>query len=145
MQCSIIYFYFIFNFLSTLHSTWDLSSWTRDWTCAPLQWKHGVLTAGGCCCSVAQSCPTLCTPMDCGMPGFPVLHCLWEFAQTRVHWVNDAIQPCHPLSPTSPSALNLSQHQGLFQWVVSSQQVAEVLVLQFQHPSYQWIFRVDFL
>ena len=65
--------------------------------------------------SVAQSCPTLCNPMDCSMPGFPVLHCLLEFAQTHVHWVSDAIQPLHPLSPPSPPALKLSQHQGLFQ------------------------------
>ena len=62
--------------------------------------------------------------MDCGMPGFPVLHCLPELAQTHVHRVSDAIQPSHPLSPLSPSALNLSQHQGLFQGVSSSHQVA---------------------
>ena len=62
-------------------------------------------------CSVAQSCLTLCDPMDCSMPGFPVLHCLPEFAQTHIHWVNDAMQPSHPLLPPSPSALNLSQHQ----------------------------------
>ena len=52
-----------------------------------------------CCCSVAQSCLTLCNPMDCSMPGFPVLHYLEEFAQPHVHWVNDDIQPSHPLSP----------------------------------------------
>ena len=51
------------------------------------------------CCSVAKSCPTLCDPMDCSMPGFPVLHCLQEFAQTHVHWVDDAIQSSHPLWP----------------------------------------------
>ncbi|MEA1078638.1 hypothetical protein U8M15_27455, partial [Klebsiella pneumoniae] len=62
---------------------------------------------------VAQSCPTLCDPMDCSTPGFPVLHCLSEFAQTHVHCVSDAIQPFHPLLPPSPSALNLSHHQGL--------------------------------
>ena len=66
------------------------------------------------CCSVTQSCPTLCNPMNCSTPGFPVLHYLPEFVQTHVHWVRDAIQPSHPLSPPSPS-LNLSQHQGLFQ------------------------------
>ena len=66
-----------------------------------------------------------------------------EFAQTHVHWVSDAIQPFHPLSPPSPPALNLSQHQGLFQWVGSSHQVAKVLELQLQHQSFQWIFRVD--
>ena len=61
------------------------------------------------CCSVTQSCPN---PMDCSTPGSPVLHCLLEFAQTYFHWVYDAIQPFHPLSPPSP-ALNLSQHQSL--------------------------------
>ena len=59
-------------------------------------------------------------PMDCSTPGFPVLHHLLEFAQTHVHWVSDAIQPSHPLLPPSPPALNLSQHQGLFQWVDSA-------------------------
>ena len=68
------------------------------------------------CCSLAQSCPTLCNPKDCRMPGFPVLHHLLEFAQTHVHWVGDAIQPSLPLSSPSP-AFNLSQHRGLFQWV----------------------------
>ena len=69
-----------------------------------------------CCCSVAQSCPTPCGPVDCSTPGFPVLYCLLELAQTHVHWVGDAIQPSHPLPSSSP-AVNLSQHQGLFQWV----------------------------
>ena len=66
------------------------------------------------CCLAAQSRTTLCDPMDCSTSGFPVLHHLLEFAQTHVHWVGDAIQPSHPLSPPSPPALNLSQHQGLF-------------------------------
>ena len=79
------------------------------------------------------------------MLGFPILHHLSEFAQTHVHWISDAIQPSHPLlSPSSP-AFNLAQHQGLFQWVGSLHQVAKVLKLQFQHQSFQWIFRVDFL
>ena len=64
-----------------------------------------------CCCSVTQSCPTLCNPMDCSMPGSPVLHQLTELAQTHVHWVCDAIQPSHPLVSPSP-AFNLSQRQG---------------------------------
>ena len=67
-----------------------------------------------CCCSVAKSCQTLCNPMDCSTPGFPVLHYFPEFAQTHVHWVSDAIQPTHPLSPPFPPALSLFQHQGLF-------------------------------
>ena len=76
------------------------------------------------------SCLTLCDPMDCSIPRFPVLHQLPEFAQTHVHWINDAIQPSHPLLPASPPALNLSQHQALFQWISSSHQVAKVLELQ---------------
>ena len=84
-----------------------------------------------------QSCPTLCDPMD-----FPVLHHLLEFAQTHVHWVGDAIQPSHPLLSPSPPTFNFSQHQGPFQWVSSSRQVATVL--EFQHQSFQWIVRTDF-
>ena len=68
-----------------------------------------------------------------------------EFTQTHVHRVGDAIQPSHPLSSPSPSALNLSQHQGLFKWVSSSHQVATELELQLQHQSFQLIFRIDFL
>ena len=83
--------------------------------------------------------------MDCSTPGFLVLHCLLEFAQTHVHWVDDAIQWSHPLSSLSPSAFNLSQHEGLFQWVHSLHQEAKVLELQLHHLSFQWIFRVDFL
>ena len=67
-----------------------------------------------CCCSVAKSGLTLCDPMDCSTPGFPILHYLPEFAQTYVHWVSDAIQPSHPLSPPSPPALSLSQYQIFF-------------------------------
>ena len=73
--------------------------------------------------------------MDCSTPGFPVLHYLPEFAQTHVHWVGDAIKPSHPLFSPSPSTLNLLQHQGLFQWVGSSHQVAKALELQYQSVS----------
>ena len=66
------------------------------------------------CCSVAKSCLTLYDPMDCSMSGFPVLHHLPEFAQTLIHWVGDVIQPSYTLSPPSPPALKLSQHQVLF-------------------------------
>ena len=76
--------------------------------------------------SSAQSCPTLWDPMNCSMPGLPVYHQFPEFAQTHVHWVGDAIQPSHPLSSLYPPPFNLSQHQGLFQWVSSSHQVAKV-------------------
>ena len=95
--------------------------------------------------SVIQSCSTLCNPMDCSTTGFPV-HCqLPELTQTHVHWVSDASQPSHPLSSPSPPAFNLSQHQGLFQWLNSSHQVAKVLEFQLQHQSFQWIFRTDLL
>ena len=77
--------------------------------------------------SVSQSCLTLCDPMDCSTPGFPVHHQLLEFTQTHVHWVCDAIQPSHPLSFPSPPPFNLSQHLGLFQWVSSLHQVAKGL------------------
>ena len=97
------------------------------------------------CCSVAKSLLTLCDPISCSMPGFPVLHYFPWLAQTHVHWVGDAIQTSHPLSSPFPLALNLSQHQGLFQWVSSSHQVVKVLELQLQHQFFQWMFRVDFL
>ena len=82
-------------------------------------------------CSVTNSCLTLCNPMDGCTSGFPVPHHLLEFAQTHVHRVSDTIETSHPLSSPSP-AFNLSQDQGLFQWVGSSYQVAKVLALQHQ-------------
>ena len=87
---------------------------------------------------VAQSCLTLCDPMDCSTPGLPVHHQPPEFIQTHVHWVSDAIQPSHPLSSPSPPALNLSQCQGFFKWVSSLHQVAKVLEFQLQHQS-SWL------
>ena len=95
--------------------------------------------------SITQLCPTLCDPIDCSMPGFPVHYQLPEPAQTHVHRASDAIQPSHPLSSPSSPAFNLPQHQGLFKWVSSSHQVSKVLELQFQHQFFQWIFRTDFL
>ena len=87
---------------------------------------------------VAQSCPTLCDPVNRSTPGLPVHHQLPELTQTHVHWVCDAIQPSHPLSSPSPPTFNLSQHQGLFIWVSSLHQVAKVLEFQLQHQSFQW-------
>ena len=84
------------------------------WATREAQWSGSVQFS-----LVAQSCSTLCDPMDCSMPGFPVHHQLPEFTQTHVHWVSDVIQPSHPLLSPSP-AFNLSQHQGLFKWVRSS-------------------------
>ena len=80
--------------------------------------------------SVAQSCPTLCDPMNRSTPGLPVQLQLSEFTQTHVHRVSDAIQPSHPLSSPSPLAPNPSKHQGLFQWINSSHEVAKVLEFQ---------------
>ena len=82
-------------------------------------------------------------PMDCSTPGFPVHHQLPELAQIHVHWVSNAIQTSYPLSAPSLPAFNVSQHQGLFQWISSSHQVAKALWLQ--HQSFQWLFRTDFL
>ena len=93
--------------------------------------------------SVAQSCPTLCDPVDCSTPGLLIHHQLLEFTQTHVHWVGDAIQPSHLCYPFT--TFNLSQHRGLFKWISSSHQVAKVLDFQLQHQSFQWVFRTDFL
>ena len=83
--------------------------------------------------------------MDCSMPGFPILHYLPEFAQTPVHWVSDAIQPSHLLSSTSPPAFNLSQHQGLFQWVSSSHQMAKYWSFSFSiSPSNEYSGLISF-
>ena len=92
-----------------------------------------------CHCSAVKSCPTLCNHMNCSTPGFSVHHHLPEFAQSHLYWINDAILPA-----PSPLDLNFSQHQGLFQWVSTSHQVAKILKHQLQRQSFQWIFRTDF-
>ena len=85
------------------------------------------------------NCVQLCDPMDCSKPGFPVLHHLLEFAHTQVHWVNDAIQTSHPLLPLSPPALNLSQHQSLFEWICSLLQVPKCWSFSFSiNPSNEY-------
>ena len=95
------------------------------------------------CCSVAKSCPTLHDPKDCSMPGFPVHHHLPEFAQVHVHCIGDAIQPSYPLTPSFfvPSVPAIRD----FSRVGCSHQVTKIPVLQLQHQSFQWVFRVDFL
>ena len=103
------------------------------------------LSTSSCHCWVTKSYVTLFNPVDYSTPGCPVLQYFLELAQIHIHSVSDAIQPPHPLSSPSPPAFSLSQHQGLFQWVGSSHQMAKVLELQLQHQSFQWIFRVDFL
>ena len=77
------------------------------------------------CFSVVQLSPTICNPMDCSTPGFPIHYQLLELAQTHVHRVSDTSQPSHLLSSPSPPTFNLSQHQGLFQWVSSLYQIAK--------------------
>ena len=94
-----------------------------------------------CCYSVTKLCLTLCDPTDCSTPGHPVPHHLTKFAQVHIHCIGDAIQPSHPQMPSS-SALNLSQHQGLYHWVGCSPQMTKLLELQLQF--FQRIFRVDF-
>ena len=94
---------------------------------------------------IPQLCPTLCNPMDYSTPGFPVHHQLPEIIQTQDHWVSDVIQPSHPLSSPFPSTFNLSQHWGLFKLISSMHQEAKVLEFQYQHESFQWVVRTDFL
>ena len=98
-----------------LHCWWECKLiqplWKTVWRFLK---KLGIKSLSVQFSSVAQSCPTLCDPMNRSMPGLPVYHQLPEFTQTHVHCVGDAIQPSHPLS--SPShGFHLSQHQGLFQ------------------------------
>ena len=101
----------------------------QDLDCVAHKELHSWHYSLCCCCSVAQSCPTLCDPMDCSMPGFFVPHHRLEFAQVHVHCIDDAIQLSLPLIPSSPSALNLSWNQGLFQWVLCSHQITKILEL----------------
>ena len=101
-----------------------------------------------CCCSVAQLCLTLCSPMDWSMPGFPLHHQLPKFAQTHIHQFWDTIQLSHPLSSLFPLTFCFSHHQSLFQWVSPSHLVVKVLKLQLQHqPSSEYLglifFRID--
>ena len=99
-------------------AAWTVSSPNFNWLKSLESSKVSIIVS--CCCSVAQSCPTLYNPKDCSMPGFPVLHNLLECVQTHVHWTGDAIQPSHPLLSPTPPALNLSQRQSLYRWVGST-------------------------
>ena len=123
-----------------------LSPYVANFRCKDTQlFEREFQTMGQSVNSVAQSCPTLCDPMNHSTPGLPVHHRLPEFTQTQAHRVSDAIQPSHPLLSPSLPAPNPSQHQGLFQWVNSSHQVAKVLEFQLQHQSFQWTPRTDLL
>ena len=100
---------------------------------------HGIFS------SVAQSCLTLCDPVNRSTPGLLVHYQLSEFTQTHAHRVGDAIKPSHLLSSPSPPVPNPSQHQDCFQWVNSSHEVSKVLEFQRQRQSFQWTPRTDFL
>ena len=146
MSISIILLIVWFNIISSWRDRFSFRTYYRNEMLSnngtPKK-KHSMMVKQlGCCfCySVPKLGLTLCHSMVCRTPVFPALHYLPEFAQTHVHWVGDAIQPSHPLWSPSP-ALNLSQHQGL--WDSSSHQVAKELELQ--HQSFQWILRTDFL
>ena len=119
--CSAVFFFFL-NFFLSLYN------------------KNGIVQFSSV---QLLSCVWLCDPMNRSMPGLPVHHRLLESTQTHVHWVGDATQPS-TLSSPSPPALNLSQHQGLFK-LLSSSQVAKVLEFQLQHQSFQWTPRTDLL
>ena len=132
---------------SPKYSTWvQPQKWQNDLGSFPKQAiQHHSNPSSVQFSSVSQLCPTLCNLMNRSMPGLPVYHQLPKFTQTHAHWVGDAIQPSHLLSPPSPPAPNPSQHQGLFQWVNSSHQVAKILEFQLQHQSFQWTPRTDLL
>ena len=106
------------------HTTLNQVCFNFYWTIFALQFcvfsvvrqSESTLCLHMCCCSVTQLCPTLCNPMDCSRSGLPVPHHLLEFAQIHIHCIGDAVQPSRLLKPSS-SALDLSQHQGLFQWL----------------------------
>ena len=151
-------FFFFFFFWNIKRSFQGLSHYFFHWYCGYIKFLQNAYEM--CLYSqlstsivqfslVAQSCPILCDPMNCSTPGLPVLQRLPEFTQTHVHRVGDAIQPSHPLLFPSPPAPNPSQHQGLFQWVNSSHEVAKVLEFHLQHPSFQHpgliSFRMDWL
>ena len=128
-------------------------SWTqRTWTYRHTYWlvstiivSYRVVSVQFKFSSVAQSCLTLCDPVNRSMPGLPVHHQLPEFTRNHVHRVSGDIRPSHPLSSTSPPAPNTSQHQGLFHWVNSLHEVVKVLEFQPQHQSFQWTPRTDTL
>ena len=136
-------------------ATWSVTEFAQvkafigKWTLVPTQWdlyreqcrSLKLLKDAHVCVLVAQSCLTLCDHMDCSTPDSLSIINSWSLLKTHVHRVGDAIQPSHPLLSPSPPTLNLSQHHSLIQWVSSSHQVAKVL--EFQHQSFQWIFRTD--
>jgi len=123
-QNVMVFIYYAFfstlNFLCYTEVYSKLTMFLSAWSLLLIRTR--VTGLGLCFCPVAQSCSTLCNRVGCSTPGFPVLCCLAEFARTHTHWVSDAIQPSPLLPPSSPPDLNPSQHQGLFQWVISLHQ-----------------------
>ena len=120
-------------------STWELSLDAPPLLCTqkfPLSFHFS--------CLLLFSCPTLCNPTGCSIPGLSVPCHLPKFAKVHVHCISDATQASHPLMPSSSAALNPSQHQGLLQWVSCSHQITKILEFQLQHQSFQEVFRVDF-
>ena len=115
------------------------------WTCCGGSSDFNLVLSSVQFSSVAQSCLTLCDPMNRSTSGLPVHHQLPEFTQTDVDWVSDAIQPSHPLSSPSPPAPNPSQPHGHFSWINSSHEVAKLLEFQLQHHSFQRTPRTDLL
>ena len=144
----LAYFCFYFHYSKVSEKTYCCDLCQRVLClCFPLRvlWGLFLYFSSVQFCSVAQSCLTLCDPMNPSTPGLPVHPQLPEFTQTHVHRVHDAIQPSHPLSSPSPPAPNPSQHQSLIQWINSSHEVAKVLEFQLQHHSFQRNPRADLL
>ena len=140
LRTPILIYFYLANMFCVSNSLLDLPCFSP--TCVfPLGYCLYLL----CSVQFTHSCPTLCHPMDCSMPGLPVHDQLPEFIQTHVHWLGDAIQPSHPLLSPSSSTFSLSQHQGLFSWLNSLHQVAKILEFQIQHQSFQWTPRTDLL
>ena len=117
---------------------WGTGLWIQNHQICGYSW------VACCCCLVTKSCLTLCDPMSCSMPGFPVLHSLLQFAQAHVHRIGDAIQPSHPLSSLLllPSIFPASGSFPMSQLFTSG---SKILEFQLQHQSFQCIFRTDFL
>ena len=138
LMISLLYQLFIFPFLFHLieNICWEFTIWLCTLLVSYLSSQFSL-----------HLCPTLRNSIDFSMRGFPVRHQLLEPTQTNVHWVGDAIHPSHPLLSPSPPAFNVSQHQGLFQWIGSSHHVARLLEFHLQHQSFQFSglisFRID--
>ena len=147
-QCVCLCVWCLYDFIFWWGRKHSLSKFVSQLTLNTAVWPSGIFSIDSPSVqfsSVPQSCPTLCDPMNRSTPGLPVHSQIPESTQTHVHRVGDAIQPSHPLSFPSPPVPYPSRHQGLFQWVNSSHEVAKVLEFQPQHQSFQWTPRTDLL